>query len=73
MNSKNKKKILLFISGIFLGVMTTGLVNETYRTCFNPNHDYEYIRKLERDNIMLDEINKELREVISNENQINAK
>lgn len=73
MNSKNNTKILLFISGIFLGVMTTGLVNEVYHICNNPNHDYEYIKKLERDNIMLDEINKELREVISNENQINAK
>ena len=73
MNSKNNTKILLFISGIFLGVMTTGLVNKIYHICNNPNHDCEYIKKLERDNIMLDEINKELREVISNENQINAK
>lgn len=73
MNSKNNTKILLFISGIFLGVMTTCLVNKIYHTCFNPKHDCEYIERLERDNIMLDEINKELREVISNENQTNAK
>ena len=53
--------------------MTTCLVNKIYHICNNPNHDYEYIKKLERDNVMLDEINKELREVISNENQINAK
>ena len=73
MNSKNNTKILLFISGIFLGVMTTCLVNKLYHTCFIPNHDCEYIKRLERDNIMLDEINKELREVINNENQTNAK
>ena len=73
MNSKNNTKILLFISGIFLGVMTTCLVNKIYHICNNPNHDCEYIKRLERDNIMLDEINKELREVISNENKTNAK
>ena len=63
MNNKHfRNDITILTSGVVVGVILSLLFN--FNKCNNSNHNDEYIKKLELDNIMLDELNKDLLNII---------
>ena len=63
MNNKHfRNDITILTSGVVVGVILSLLFN--FNKCNNSNHNHEYIKKLELDNIMLDQLNKDLLNII---------
>ena len=78
MSNKDKDKIILAtLMGIPIGMLIVITIFSVGKICTKPNHDDEYIKGLITDNIMLDELNKDLIEILKgsgkNESKINEK
>lgn len=67
--TKNKfDKILIgsmaCLGGVAIGMIVTLYISTQFDACYNNKHDDEYVQRLIKDNIMLDRVVKDMRQII---------